>query len=128
MNGQSNSKHERAERMPVEIRKGDMVRVIAGRDRLVFANRTSRVLSVDRVKGTVTVEHAHIIKKHTKRNPQKNIQGGVLDKEAPIDVSNVMLVCPGCNRPTRIGHKTHQEGGKAVRQRVCKRCGDTLDK
>jgi large subunit ribosomal protein L24 len=112
----------------VLIRKGDMVRVIAGRDRLAFANRTARVLSVNRIQATVTVEHAQIVKKHERRNPNKNIQGGILEREAPIHVSNVMLVCPSCNRPTRIGQKEHQEGSRKVRSRVCKRCGDALDK
>src|SRR5271167_4472620 len=96
--------NRREPRIPVEIRKGDLVRVIAGRDRLGFATRSARVLAVDRTAGTVTVEHAQIIKKHTRRNPQKNVQGGVVDKEAPISVSNVMLVCPSCELPTRIGH------------------------
>jgi large subunit ribosomal protein L24 len=120
--------NRRAPRVPVLIRKGDMVRVLAGRDRLGFANRSARVLAVDRKEGTVTVEHAQIIKKHTRRNPQKNVQGGVLDKEAPIDVSNVMLVCPSCDRPTRIGHSTQQEGNRKVRTRVCKHCGATVDR
>jgi large subunit ribosomal protein L24 len=119
--------NRRAPRVPVLIRKGDMVRVMAGRDRLGFANRSARVLAVDRREGTVTVEHAQIIKKHTRRNPQ-NVQGGVLDKEAPIQVSNVMLVCPGCDRPTRIGQSVRQEGNRKVRTRVCKHCGATLDR
>ena len=120
--------NRREPRVPVLLRKGDMVRVVAGRDRLGFASRSARVLAVDRKEGTVTVEHAQIIKKHTKRNPQKNVQGGVVDKEAPINVSNVMLVCPSCDRPTRIGHTVRQEGGRALRSRVCKRCGATLDR
>ena len=120
--------NRRAPRVPVLIRKGDMVRVVAGRDRLGFANRSARVLAVDRTAGTVTVEHAQIIKKHTRRNPQKNVQGGVLDKEAPINVSNVMLICPSCDRPTRIGHTTRQEGNRKVRARVCKHCGATVDR
>jgi large subunit ribosomal protein L24 len=120
--------NRRAPRVPVLIRKGDMVRVVAGRDRLGFATRSARVLAVDRTAGTVTVEHAQIIKKHTRPNPQKNVQGGILDKEAPISVSNVMLVCPACDRPTRIGHTTRQEGNRTVRSRVCKRCGVTVDR
>ena len=120
--------NRRASRVPVLIRKGDMVRVISGRDRLGFANRSARVLAVNRIDATVTVEHAQIIKKHTRRNPQKNVQGGVLDKEAPIHVSNVMLVCPSCDRPTRIGQKTRQEGNRTVRTRVCKHCAAPLDR
>jgi len=112
----------------VLVRKGDMVRVLAGDDRAGFAARTARVLAVDRKSGRVTVEHANIVKKHTKRNPQQNVQGGVVDKEAPINVSNVMLMCPSCDRPTRIGHTVRLEGGRKLRTRVCKRCGATLDK
>jgi large subunit ribosomal protein L24 len=120
--------NRRAPRVPVLIRKGDMVRVVAGRDRLGFASRSARVLAVDRTEGTVTVEHAQIIKKHTRPNPQKNVQGGILDKEAPISVSNVMLICPACDRPTRIGHTTRQEGNRTVRSRVCKHCGASVDR
>jgi len=120
--------NKREPRIPVRIRKGDMVRVVSGPDRLGFANRSARVLAVDRKEGTVTVEHANIMKKHTRRNPQKNVAGGVLDKEAPLNVANVMIVCPACDRPARIGSKVHMEGGKSVRMRVCKRCGGALDK
>ena len=120
--------NRREPRVPVLIRKGDMVRVMAGRDRLGFASRSARVLAVNRIDATVTVEHAQIIKKHTRRNPQKNVQGGVLDKEAPIHVSNVMLVCPSCDRPTRIGQKARQEGGRTVRTRLCKHCAAPLDR
>jgi large subunit ribosomal protein L24 len=120
--------NKREPRIPVLIRKGDLVRVVSGPDRLGFANRSARVLAVDRKEGKVTVEHANIMKKHTRRNPQKNVAGGVLDKEAPLNISNVMIVCPSCDRPTRIGSKVHQEGGRSIRSRVCKRCGGPLDK
>ena len=113
--------NRREPRIPVGIRKGDLVRVVAGRDRLGFASRSARVLAVDRTAGTVTVEHAQIIKKHTRRNPQKNVQGGVLDKEAPISVSNVMLVCPNCG-PSKVAFKLEGD----TRVRVCKKCGQTL--
>jgi len=120
--------NRRAPRVVVLIRKGDMVRVISGRDRLAFAGKSARVLAVNRTAGTITVEHAQMIKKHTRRNPQKNVQGGVLDKEAPIRASNVMVVCPACERPTRIGHAERQEGGRKVRSRVCRRCKAPLDR
>ena len=119
---------ERKIRAKMTIRKGDLVRVMAGRDREQMSTRSSRVLSVDPVKMTVTVEHAHIIKRHTRPNPQKNVKGGIVDREAPIHVSNVMLVCPGCNRPTRVGHKEHMEGNHKVRTRVCRRCGVTIER
>lgn len=119
---------ERKVRAKMTIRRGDMVRVMSGRDREQMANKSSRVLSVDPVKMTVTVEHAHIIKRHTRPNPQKNVKGGIVDKEAPIHVSNVMLVCPGCSRPTRVGHAEHMEGNRKVRTRICRRCGVTIEK
>jgi len=120
--------NRREPRVPVLIRKGDMVRVMTGDDRSGFASRSARVLAVDRKEGRVTVEHAQVMKKHTKRNPQKNVQGGVLDKEAPISAAKVMLVCPACDRPTRIGHTMRKEGGREVRSRICKRCGASVDR
>ncbi len=119
---------ERKVRARMTIRKGDLVRVMSGRDREQMANKSARVLSVDAVKMTVTVEHAHIIKRHTRPNPQKNVKGGIVDKEAPIHVSNVMLVCPGCARPTRVGHAEHMEGNRKVRTRICRRCGVTIER
>ena len=102
------------------IRRGDMVKVMAGRSK----GKTGKVLAVDPVKRRVTVEHANIIKKHTRPNPSKNIRGGILDKEAPLDVSNVMLVCPGCGKHTRAGHTTLPDG---TRVRVCRRCNATFE-
>jgi large subunit ribosomal protein L24 len=108
-------------RFTISIRKGDNVRVIAGRD----AGKSGRVLSVNPRKNTVIVEHANIIKRHTRPNPAKNIKGGIVEKEAPVNVSNVMIVCSGCNKHARIGHSVLPDGSKV---RVCKRCGSTLDK
>jgi large subunit ribosomal protein L24 len=103
------------------IRRGDQVRVMTGRDK----GKVGRVLSVNPAKRTVTVEHANIIKRHTRANPSKNVKGGILEKEGPIQVSNVMLLCPGCNKHTRAGHKLMPDGTK---MRVCRRCGTTLEK
>ena len=75
-------RHERTERKPIQIRKGDQVRVIAGRD----AGKTGRVLSINAKKNTVVVEHASIIKRHTRPNPGNNIKGGIVEKEASINV------------------------------------------
>ena len=112
-------------RHKVSIRKGDLVRVMKGRDREAFREKTSRVLSVDAVAMTVTVEHAHIIKRHTRPNPSKNIKGGIVEREGPIHISNVRLVCPGCHKPARIGHSVLVDGSKV---RVCRRCGATLER
>jgi large subunit ribosomal protein L24 len=105
---------------PMGIRHGDTVKVMTGRDK----GKTGRVLSVNPAKGTVTVEHANIIKRHTRPNPSKNIKGGILDKEGPIQVSNVALVCPGCGKHTRAGRTTLPDGSKS---RTCRRCGVTLE-
>jgi large subunit ribosomal protein L24 len=108
-------------RYTISIRKGDNVRVIAGRD----AGKSGRVLSVNPRKNTVIVEHANIIKRHTRPNPAKNIKGGIVEKEGPVHASNVMIVCSGCGKHSRIGHNVLPDGSKV---RVCKRCGTTLDK
>jgi large subunit ribosomal protein L24 len=114
-------RHERAVRHTIAIRKGDQVRVIAGRD----AGKTGRVLSIDAKKNRVVVEHVAIVKRHTRPNPAKNIKGGIVEKEAGINVSNVMVVCGSCGKHTRIGHTILPDGTKS---RSCKRCGGTLDK
>ncbi len=107
-------------RVRLSIRHGDTVKVMSGRDK----GKTGRVLSVNPVKRTVTVEHANIIKRHTRPNPSKNVKGGIVDKEGPIDVSNVMLVCPGCGKHARVGRTALPDGSKA---RVCRRCNTTLE-
>ena len=112
--------HSRATRAPVSIRHGDTVKVMTGRDK----GKTGRVLSVNPVAQTVTVEHANIIKRHTRPNPSKNIKGGILDKEGPIHISNVLIVCPGCGKHARLGHTTLPDGTKA---RICRRCNTTLE-
>jgi large subunit ribosomal protein L24 len=103
------------------IRKGDQVRVMAGRDK----GKTGRVLTVDPSRRRVTVEHANMIKRHTRANPSKNVKGGIVEKEGPIAISNVLLVCPACNKGSRLGHKIQPDGTKV---RVCRRCGNTLEK
>ncbi len=125
-------------RAKLSVRKGDQVRVLVGRD----AGKTGRVLSVDPVRRKVTVEHANLIKRHTRRNPAKNIKGGIVEREAPMDVSNVMVICPACGKPTRIAHQvewgtvrvTRADGTEIERRKIvarfraCKRCGATLEK
>jgi len=114
-------RHERAERHRIQIRKGDNVRVISGPD----AGKSGRVLSIDAKKNRVVVEHVAIMKRHTRPNPNKNIKGGIVEKEGTIHVSNVMVVCGSCGKHTRIGHNVLSDG---TRTRVCKRCGTALDK
>lgn len=103
------------------LRKGDQVFVITGR----YKGKSGRVLAVNASKRTVTVEHANIIKRHTRANPAKNVKGGILEKEGPIQISNVLLVCSGCNKHTRVGRKVLADGSKA---RVCRRCGSTIER
>ena len=95
--------------------------VITGRDK----GKSGRVLTVNPGKRMVTVEHVGMIKRHTRPNPSKNVKGGILEKEGPIHISNVLLVCPGCNKHSRAGRKEMPDG---TRVRVCKRCGATIEK
>ena len=101
------------------IRHGDMVRIMAGRSK----GKSGKVLSVNRVKGTVTVEHANIIKRHTRPNPAKQIKGGIAEKESSIHISNVMVLTSG-GVPTRISYKV--EGDR--RTRVARKTGELLEK
>ena len=109
----------------IQLKKNDTVHVIAGRDR----GKEGRILGIESATGRVVVEHVNVVKRHTRKNPQKQIAGGIAEKEAPIAVSNVMIVCPKCEKPSRIGHHiTEIAGGGKRRMRVCRRCGTALDK
>ena len=104
--------------MPVvKIQRNDTVQVITGADK----GKKGRVLRVMPEEGKVLVEHVRVIKKNVRPNPQRNIKGGIAEQEAPVQISNVMLVCSSCG-PTRVGYTF--EGDKKVR--VCKKCGQTL--
>jgi large subunit ribosomal protein L24 len=103
----------------VDIRRNDTVKVIAGRDK----GKQGRVLRTMPGSGKVLVEHVSIVKKNVRPNPQRQIKGGIAEQEAPISLSNVMLVCGACG-PTRVRHQ--ERSGKKVR--VCAKCDGTLDK
>ena len=105
------------------VRKGDTVVVIAGKDRDLTQPR--RVLEVNRKAERVLVEGAGMIKRHTRPNPQKNIKGGIVERESPIHVSNVMLVDPDTKRPSRVGIEGE---GRKNRVRVARRSGTPIDK
>jgi large subunit ribosomal protein L24 len=105
---------------PLGIRHGDMVKVMSGRSK----GMTGKVLAVNPAKNRVTVEHANIIKRHTRPNPQKNVRGGIVDKEGPIHISSVMLICPSCDKHTRVGHTKLPDG---TRVRTCRRCNATFE-
>ncbi len=103
-----------------KIKKNDQVLVITGKDRGV----KGKVLRVSQAKGTAIVERINMVKKHTRANPQKQVQGGILEREAPIGLSKLKLVCPECGQPTRVGRKRLEDGSGA---RVCRRCGATFN-
>ena len=114
-----------AEPVRIRLKKNDIVKVISGRDK----GKQGRVIEIDRQRGKVVVEHVMMIKRHTRPNPGKQIKGGIAERESPVAISNVMIVCPGCNKATRIGHHVDQlPGGRARSMRVCRKCGQTLDK
>ncbi len=105
----------------MKIKKGDSVEVRSGKD----AGKRGRVLRVDRDRGRVVVEGVNMIKRHTRPNPQKKIQGGIVEREAAIHASNVMVVSPDSGRPTRVGYKILDDGRKV---RVSKVDGAILDR
>ncbi len=102
------------------IRRGDVVKVMSGRSK----GKTGKVLNVNREKGRITVEHANMIKRHTRPNPSKNVRGGIVEKEGPVHISSVMLICPSCGKHTRVGHTKLPDG---TRVRVCRRCDTTFE-
>ena len=119
-------KHERlhrSRRHKFRIKKDDQVKVIAGRDK----GKTGRVLHVDRRTGKVLVEGVSMVKRHTKPNPQRQIKGGIAERESPIAVSNLMIVTSG-GVATRVGYKTEQTGAVLRRVRIAKKGGEILDK
>ncbi len=103
----------------LRISKNDQVVVLSGRDR----GARGKVLRVHPAKGTAIVERINLVKKHTRPNPQKQVQGGVLEREAPIRLSKLQVVCPECGKPSRLGRR-RLEDGRGVR--VCKKCDATL--
>jgi len=103
----------------ISIKKDDKVKVIAGKDR----GKIGKVLKVDHKKGRLLVEKINMVKRHT-RPTQKNRQGGIVEKEMPIQWSNVMVMCNKCVTPARIKMQRLEDGNKV---RVCAKCGETLD-
>ena len=108
-------------RLATPIRKNDNVVVTTGKDR----GKRGRVVRVVPDKNRVIVEGVNIIKRHTKANPQRNVKGGLVEREAPLHASNVQLVCPECGKPTRIGHRLLGDGRKV---RICRKCEGVVDK
>jgi len=120
----------------LKIKKGDTVQMLTGKDR----GKQGRVLEARPRERRVIVENLNVVKRHTRPQPIKESSrmggtqmtpGGVISKASAVPISNVMLVCPTCNRPTRVGMTTKEgKGGREVRVRVCKRadCLQEIDK
>ena len=108
-------------RLATPIRRNDNVVVTTGKDR----GKRGRVLKVVPEKNRLIVEGVNFIKRHTKPNPQRQIKGGVMEREASLHASNVQLVCPECGKPTRIGRKILGDGRKV---RICRKCEGVVDR
>jgi large subunit ribosomal protein L24 len=119
----------------MKVRKGDLVQMLTGKDR----GKQGRVIESRPRERRVIVENLNLVKRHTRPQPIKETSrmggtqmtpGGVIQKASAVPISNVMLVCPTCNRPTRIGMTTKEVKGREVRVRVCKRadCLQEIDK
>jgi large subunit ribosomal protein L24 len=108
-------------RLQSPLRKNDNVVVTAGKD----SGKRGRVLRVVTDKNRVVVEGVNLIKRHTKPNPQRNIKGGIVEREAGLHASNVQLVCPECGKATRVGRRVLADGRKV---RICRKCEGVVDK
>jgi large subunit ribosomal protein L24 len=104
----------------MHVKKNDMVQVLAGKDK----GKTGNVLRVFAETDRIVVAELNKIKKHSKPS-QANPEGGIIEKEAALAVSNVMLVCPACAKPSRTGVRALEDGSKA---RFCKKCNEIVDK
>jgi large subunit ribosomal protein L24 len=109
------------ERVPVKLHKNDLVEVLTGRD----AGKKGKILKVIPEKNRIIVQGVGFVKKHTRPNPGQNIKGGIAEREAPIHASNVMIICPECDKRTRIGRKFLDDGRKV---RICRKCEGVLDR
>jgi large subunit ribosomal protein L24 len=107
-------------RLQAPIRKNDTVMVTTGKD----SGKRGRILKVLTAKNRVIVEGVNIIKRHTRPNPQRNIKGGIVEREGAVHASNVQLVCPECGKITRVGRRL--QGDRKVR--ICRKCEGVIDK
>lgn len=107
--------------MKLHIRKNDQVEVLTGKDR----GKRGRVLRLIPDRQRAIVERVNMIKRHTRPNPQRNIKGGLVEREASLDVSNLMVICPECDKRTRVRRKTLADGRKV---RTCVACEGVIDK
>ena len=102
----------------LHVKKGDLVQIISGKDK----GKKGKIILVNASASKVVVEKINMVKKHQKPT-DANPQGGIIEKESPINASNVMIICPSCNRPVRIKKRTLDDGKKV---RVCVKCGEIL--
>ena len=102
------------------IRKDDKVMVIAGKD----AGKIGKVLKILRKKDRVLVEKVNMVKRHMRANPYLQQPGGIMEKEMPLHVSNLMVVCSACAKPTRVGYRYTEDGQKV---RFCKKCNEVME-
>ena len=102
----------------LKVRKGDEVMVITGKDR----GKRGTVQEVRVTAASVIVAGVNIQKRHTKANPQRNVKGGIIEQPAPLATGKVMLVCPHCGKPTRVGHRLDDD----VKERFCKQCDQAI--
>jgi large subunit ribosomal protein L24 len=107
-------------RLHTPIRRNDTVVVTAGKDR----GKRGRVLRLLPLTNRVVIEGVNMIKRHTRPNPQRNVQGGILEREGAMHASNVQLVCPECGKMTRVGHRI--DGDRKVR--ICRKCEGVVDR
>ena len=110
-------------RLKVRIKKNDTVKVIAGRDK----GKTGRVLDVNRETGRALVQGVNLVKRHTRPNPAKQIKGGIAEREAPIHISNLMVVTSG-GQVTRISYRVEGSGASLRRVRIARKTGEVLDR
>ena len=119
----------------MKIKKGDLVQILSGKDR----GKQGRVIEARPGDRKVVVENLNIVKRHTRPRPMANANrmggammtpGGIVEKPAPLPVANVMVVCPVCKRPTRVGYHDRDDHGRTVKVRVCRRadCGQEIDR
>ena len=121
--------------MTMKVRKGDLVQMLSGKDR----GKQGRILDARPRDGKVVVENLNVVKRHQKPRPMRDASrmggtqmapGGIISRAAAVSVSNVMLVCPTCKLPTRVGYRFKEFKGEQVKVRVCKRdgCGQDIDR
>jgi len=102
------------------LHKDDKVMVMTGKDK----GKIGKVLRILRKSDRILVEKVNMVKRHTRGIPYQQEQGGIVEKEAPLALSNVMLLCTACTRPTRVGYRFTEDGKKV---RFCKKCNEILD-